>query len=184
MKGIVSAEVAEPYAQALMSIAKTHNITEQIGNDVRGLIELLKSSPELNVLLANPFVTEENKKAVIERIIGEQVHHFSLNFLKLLVDRRRIIFLAEICEQYLVLLRELNQTVLAEITAAIALSEEQEQSVRQKVLQLTTAQNVEFRTTIDPELIGGVIVKVGSQIIDASLRGQLRRISLRLSSAT
>jgi F-type H+-transporting ATPase subunit delta len=184
MKGnLVSAEVVEPYAQALISVAKTHGITEEIGNDARALIDLLKNSSELRNFIENPFVSEENKKAVLERVVGEEINAYTRNFLKLLVDKRRILFLAEISEQYLALLRELNQTVLAEITSAIALTEEQQRLVREKVLQITNARNVEFNTTIDPELIGGVIVKVGSQIIDASLRGQLRRIGIRLNSA-
>jgi F-type H+-transporting ATPase subunit delta len=78
----------------------------------------------------------------------------------------------------------LKQTVLAEVTSAVELSESQQQSVREKVTAMTGAQQVELDTKIDPELIGGVIITVGSQVIDASLRGQLRRIGLRLSSST
>jgi F-type H+-transporting ATPase subunit delta len=84
--------------------------------------------------------------------------------------------------QYLALLRQLNQTVLAEITSAVPLTETQQQAITEKVIALTNARQVEIETKIDSELIGGVIIKVGSQVIDASLRGQLRRISLRLSS--
>jgi F-type H+-transporting ATPase subunit delta len=89
-----------------------------------------------------------------------------------------------ICKQYRVLLRDLNQTVLAEIVSAVELSDAQKESVRQKVVEMTSARQVELETHIDPDLIGGVIIKVGSQVIDASLRGQLRRISVRLMSTT
>jgi F-type H+-transporting ATPase subunit delta len=71
---------------------------------------------------------------------------------------------------------------LAEITSAIPLTETQQQAITEKVIALTNARQVEIETKIDSELIGGVIIKVGSQVIDASLRGQLRRLSLRLSS--
>jgi F-type H+-transporting ATPase subunit delta len=81
-----------------------------------------------------------------------------------------------------VLLRQLNQTVLAEITSAVPLTEGQQQAITEKVITLTKAAKVELATKIDSDLIGGVIIKVGSQVIDASLRGQLRRLSLRLSS--
>lgn len=106
-----------------------------------------------------------------------------MNFLKILVDRRRIGFLLGICQHYQSLLRKLKQSVLAQVTSAVELNEAQQQSVREKVLALTNAQQVELETKIDPDLIGGVIIKVGSQVIDASLRGQLRRIGLRLNSA-
>ena len=93
-----------------------------------------------------------------------------------------MLFLEPILEQYLVLLRQLNQTVLAEVTSAVPLTEAQEQAIKEKVIAITNARQVELETKVDSELIGGVIIKVGSQVIDASLRGQLRRLSLRLSS--
>jgi len=95
-----------------------------------------------------------------------------------MVDRRRILLFAEICQQYLAILRELNQTVLAEVISE--LTEEQQQAVRDKVIAMTNAARVELDSKLDPDLIGGV-TKVGSQVIDASLRGQLPTF-LRLSS--
>jgi F-type H+-transporting ATPase subunit delta len=88
-----------------------------------------------------------------------------------------------IFQQYLVLLRQLKQIALAEVISAVRLTEAQQQAVKDRVIALTNAREVELDTKIDRELIGGVIIRVGSQVIDASLRGQLRRISLRLSGA-
>ena len=98
----------------------------------------------------------------------------------LLVDRGRIILLEGVCQQYLSMLREMNQTVLAEVTSAVPLTDEQQQSIKEKVKGMTNAREVELETSINSEIIGGVIIKVGSQVIDASLRGQLRRLSLAL----
>lgn len=185
MKGsLLSAEVLEPYAEALMSIAQSDNLVERLSEDVTALLNLLKESPELDQFLSNPIIKGEDKKAVLDRIGGEQFHPYMMNFLKILVDRRRIIFLEGICQHYQALLRKLNQTVLAEVTSAVELSEAQQQSVREKAMALTNAHQIELDTKIDPDLIGGVIIKVGSQVVDASIRGQLRRIGLRLSSAT
>lgn len=174
-------EVVEPYTQALMSVAKTHNLTEQIGEDVRALLNLLANSEELRNFIANPIVKPEDKKAVLQQVIGESINPFLRNFLLLLLDRRRIVLLEGICQQYLALLRQLNQTVLAEVISAVELTESQQQAVRAKVTDMTHAEQVELETKLDPELIGGVIIKVGSQVVDASLRGQLRRLSLRLA---
>ncbi len=183
MKGssLVTSEIAEPYAQALMSVAQSSNITEQVGEDVRSLLSLLENSEELRLFLANPFVGDADKKGVLQRIAGE-LHAYTRNFLMLLVDRRRVIFLEAIGQEYLSLLRKLNQTVLADVTSAVPLSEGQQQAVREKVQGMTGARSVELQTKIDRDLIGGVIIKVGSQIIDASLRGQLRRIGIRLGA--
>lgn len=181
---IVQAEIIEPYAQALMSVAQEHNITEQIGEDMRGLLNLLENSEELQQFLANPFIVDEDKKNVLGQIAGDNVQPFTRNFLMLLVDRRRILFLEGIAKQYRALLRKLNQTVLAEVTSTVPLTESQQDAVRDKVRAMTTANQVELEMKTDPDLIGGVIIKVGSQVIDASLRGQLRRIGVRLNTST
>ena len=177
-----TAEVSQPYAQALLSIAQSQNLTEEVGGDARTFIGLLTGSQELTSFLSNPFVKPENKKNVLKQLLGEGVNLCLRNFLLLLVDRRRIAFLEPILQQYLALLRQLNQTVLAEITSAVPLTQTQQQAITEKVITLTKARQVELATKIDSDLIGGVIIKVGSQVIDASLRGQIRRLSLRLSS--
>ncbi|CDN12269.1 MAG: F0F1 ATP synthase subunit delta [Richelia sp.] len=180
---VAMAQIAQPYAQALMSVAQGNNITDQIGEDVRGLLNLLKESDQLRNFIDNPFIDANDKKAVLGRVLGEEVNPSLRNFLMLLVDRRRISFLSDICEQYLVLLRQLTQTVLAEVTSAVPLSESQSQTIREKVMAMTSARQVELETNVDGDIIGGVIIKIGSQVVDASLRGQLRRLSLRLTTS-
>jgi F-type H+-transporting ATPase subunit delta len=179
---LVSGQILEPYAEALMSIAQSNNLTEQFGEDFRSLLALIQNSPELRDFLENPVLKPEDKKAVIRRIAGEGANSYLVNFFMLLVDRRRIIFLEGIGQKYLELLRKLNNIVLAEVTAAVELNDSQKQSISAKVQQMTGAQSVELGVSIDPSLIGGVIIKVGSQVLDASLRGQLRRITLNLGS--
>jgi F-type H+-transporting ATPase subunit delta len=183
MKGSsLSLEIAEPYAQALMSVAQSNNLTERFGDDLRGLLSLLENSPELKECLTSPVIKENNKKAILERIIGSDAHPYLQNFLKLLIDKRRLVFIEAVCQQYLDLLRKLTNTVLAEVTSATELNQEQRNAVTEKVKSLTAARAVELKTSVNTDLIGGVVIKVGSQIFDASLRGQLRRISLSLGS--
>jgi len=71
---------------------------------------------------------------------------------------------AEICQQYLAILRELNQTVLAEVISAVELTEEQQQAVRDKVIAMTNAARVELDSKLDPDLIGGVITKLALMV--------------------
>jgi len=179
---VAAAEVAQPYAQALLSIAQSKNLTEEFGEDARTFLGLLRADKQLQNFFSNPFIQSENKKALIKQILGEGANPYLRNFLLILVDKRRIAFLESIFQQYLALLRQLNQTVLAEVISAVPLTEAQQQAIIQKVIAITNARQVELETKVDNELIGGVIIKVGSQVIDASIRGQLRRLSLRLTS--
>ena len=181
--GVVSGEIVEPYAQALMSLAQTHNLTDGFGEQIGSLVSLLENSEDLRDFIGNPVIKDEDKKAVLRQIVGDDANAYLLNFLLLLVDKRRIVFLEGICQKYLELLRQLKKTVLAEVISATELDKSQQDSVAKKVKAMTKAQAVELKTKIDPDLIGGVIVKVGSQVLDASIRGQLRRISISLNSA-
>ncbi len=178
----VNTQVLQPYASALMSLAKSNNLSEEFGNEIRSLLGLLESSQELREFLGNPLIKPDAKKAVIKQIAGEDMNPLMRSFLSLLIDKGRILFLEGIGKQYLTQLRELNQTVLAEVTSAVPLSDAQQQTVREKVQAMTSARQVEIETKIDADLIGGVVIKVGSQVIDASLRGQLRRLGIRLAS--
>jgi F-type H+-transporting ATPase subunit delta len=178
---IVSAEIFEPYASALMAIAQSQNLVDRFSQDVSSLLDLLRESEDLRALLTNPLAKNEAKGVVLQRIVGDEIHPTIRNFLMVLVERRRIMFLEGICKQFQALVRQLNKTVLAEVTAAVPLNDGQRQSISDKVIAMTGAHHVELEVKTDPELIGGVIIKVGSQVVDASLRGQLRQIGLRLT---
>jgi F-type H+-transporting ATPase subunit delta len=149
--------------------------------DVALILETLGESEELKLFLANPFVSEDAKKTAVGQLFGGKVNEMTLSFIKLLVDRRRAVCLEGICSEFQAQVRKLNQVVLAQVSSTVELNDAQKQNVRDRVMAMTNARSVEVETTIDPDLLGGVIIRVGSQIIDASLRGQLRRISYKLA---
>ena len=183
MKGsLYSSKIAEPYAQALMSVAKQQNLTDVFGDDMRSLLMLLDESPDFAAMLASPVVSDDDKKAILRSVLGSDANVNLVNFLMLVVDKRRIIFLAAIAEHYLAILRQFTNTVLAEVTSALKLTDAQKEQVTAKVKQLTGAQSVELETKVDPEILGGIVIKVGSQVFDSSLRGQLRRVGISLGT--
>lgn len=183
MARAVTAEILEPYAEALMSLAQAQNLTDRFGEEVAYLLKLLEESSDLRQFLASPVHSSQQKKAVVRQAFDGKVHPLMLNFLLLLVDRQRIAFLDGIGAHYQSLLRAFKKIELAEVTAAVALSSDQEQAITDKVKAMTGANAVELEVTLDPAIIGGVIIKVGSQVLDASIRGQLRRIGVSLSRA-
>jgi F-type H+-transporting ATPase subunit delta len=179
MNSAIAGQIAEPYADALMSLAEKTGAVDAIGNDIRALLTLFQDAPEFLALLQNPVVKSEDKKSVIRKV-GVGLNQFLINFMLLLVDKRRIVFVKGIAEKYLDRLRALENIALAEVTSAQPLNESQTTAISERIKQFTKASSVELKTSIDPDLIGGVIIKVGSQVIDTSIRGQLRRISLNL----
>jgi F-type H+-transporting ATPase subunit delta len=178
----VSQAVVAPYAEALLSLAQEQNNLDEIGKDVRLISNTLADSVELSQLFASPLIGANVKKGVIESVFGSQVNSVTKSFLLLLVDRKRIAFLGEIINEFKSLLRVIDQVSLAEITTALQLSGAQEDSLRDRVKALTKARSVELDIIVNPDLIGGVIIKVGSQVVDASIRGQLRRLKSSLTA--
>jgi F-type H+-transporting ATPase subunit delta len=178
----VSQAVVAPYADALISLAQEQNSLDAIARDVRLIGDTLSDSVELSQLFASPLIGANVKKGVIESVFGSQVNAFTKSFLLLLVDRKRIAFLSEIVKQFQALLRVIDGVALAEITSAFQLSRSQEDSLRDRVKKLTGAKSVELSITVNSDLIGGVIIKVGSQVVDASIRGQLRRLKTSLAA--
>lgn len=177
---IATSEVAAPYAQALLSIAKSKNSTDELNQTAGEFLSLLNESDDLSRFLANPIAEKEAKRGVINKVLGDGANQQMKNFMMLLVDKGRIALVQPILEEFRSLVREMNQTVLAEVISAIELTDEQKETVRQKVQGMTDAKSVELSTQVDSDLIGGVIVKIGSKVLDASIRGQIRRISLQL----
>ena len=177
----IGSVVLNPYADALMSLAQSQNLVDEFAGNCKDLLELLDESPELNLILANPIVKMADKKAILAKIVTDQIHPLMSNFLAILVERRRIGYLAGICKRYQAMIRDLKGIVLAEVTSAVALSDAQVQSVRDRVQGMTGSNSVEIVTNVDPEIIGGVIIKVGSQVIDSSLRAEIRRLGLSIA---
>ncbi len=177
---IATSQVAAPYAQALLSIAQSKDKVDEISGITADLLTLLKESDGLSTFLASPIANTDAKRGVLTQILGDQTNQQMKNFLMLLIDKGRIYLVGPILQEFQSRVRELKQTVLAEVISAVELTDEQKETVRQKVLSMSDAQSVELESRVDPELIGGVIIKIGSQVLDASMRGQLRRIGLQL----
>ncbi len=180
---IATSEVSAPYAQALLSIAQSKDSVDELSKTAGELLNLLKGSDELSSFLVNPITDKDAKKGVLNKVLGNDANQQMKNFLMLLVDKGRIYLVTPILQEFQSRVRELKQTVLAEVISAVELTDAQKDTVRQKVQGMTEAKSVELETKIDPELIGGVIIQIGSQVLDASIRGQLRRISLQLGAS-
>jgi F-type H+-transporting ATPase subunit delta len=107
-----------------------------------------------------------------------------LNLLKLLADRQRIGYLDSVLERFLELYRDQNQIALATVTSAEALSDDQLANITEQVKSVAGTDKIEINTAVDPALIGGFVLKVGSKVIDASLSGQVRRLGLALAKVS
>lgn len=174
--------VAKRYASALFEVAKRDAILDSVGEDLAMVERLLKESANLRTLFVQPMITDERKIKMVTDIFGDRITATSLNFLKLLIRKRRTDIVDEVIEEFRTLLRDHLGIVDATAQTAATLSAEQLDRLTKSLVQLT-GKKVNLTTEIDPHLIGGVVVRIGDYIIDGSLRGRLERLEQHLLGA-
>jgi F-type H+-transporting ATPase subunit delta len=176
--------ITTPWAEAFLQLSEANGEIDAVIDQARTLLALWKESPDLRAALASPVLEVEAKKAALTKLFAEQLSPQFLNLLKLLTDRQRIGMLDAVLERLLELYREQNGIALATVTSAEALSEEQLAQITEQVKSVAGTDKVEINTAVDPALIGGFVLKVGSKVIDASLSGQVRRLGLALAKVS
>ena len=174
---IVLSKVAEPYAEALLDLAKSNDSLKETTNDMNIVSQFLANSSDLKKFLGNPLITKDAKKNVIKDILGEQISGSTLKFLLVLVDKGRIEVLEVIAQKFLELSYKQDSIEIAKITSSIQLSAEQQKTIAEKLKAITGAKQIKLALKVDPQLIGGFTIEIGSKMIDTSIRGQLRQIS-------
>jgi F-type H+-transporting ATPase subunit delta len=177
---IVLCKVAEPYAEALLDLAKSNNSLQDMTNDMNIVSQFLANSSDLKKFLSNPLITKDAKKNVVKDVLGEQIDGRTLKFLLLLVDRGRIQLLENVAEKFLELSYKQESIEIAKITSSIKLSADQQKEIAEKLKIITGAKQIKLALKVDPQLIGGFTIEIGSKMIDTSIRGQLRQISTLL----
>jgi len=183
---MVSSAVASRYADALVDVVtgpKAAADPQQVARDLRQFAGLVASSPELSNALTTPAVPAARKRAVAGRL-AEQLGFgpITRNFLFVLIDHRRIAEVGDIAEAFEILLDERLGYTRAEIGTAAELDERQRAALVGKLEQLT-GKRVRPRFTLDPDLVGGVVARIGSTVYDGSVKGQLRNLQRRLQTS-
>jgi len=179
---IVLSKVAEPYAEALLDLAKSNDSLKETTNDMNIVSQFLANSSDLKKFLGNPLITRVAKKNVVKDILGEQIGGSTLKFLLLLVDRGRIEVLDSIAQKFLELSYKQESIEIAKIISSIQLSAQQQKDIASKLKVITGAKQIKLALKVDPQLIGGFTIEIGSKMIDTSIRGQLRQISSLLGA--
>lgn len=176
--------IATPYAEALLQVAEARQEIDTVAEQARAVLVLWNQSAELRAAMASPVLEPQAKKDALSKLFDGQITPSFQNLLKLLADRQRIAVLDAVLMRFLELYRELRNITLAQVTSATPLSEEQQQQLNDKVRAIAGSKTVEFDLAVDPALIGGFIVSMGSRVIDASLSGQVRRLGLALAKVS
>ncbi len=162
------------YATALFAVAKEDGKLEEFGASLRALGGLLEANPEVEMALVSPVYPADIKQKIVDELIKAlSIEGILVNFLGLLVDRRRIQYLASIISSYEELMDEEMGVVRAVVKTAVSMTPELEASIA-KIMADISGKKVVLRSEVDPAIIGGVVARIGDTVWDGSIRSQLR----------
>jgi F-type H+-transporting ATPase subunit delta len=173
---LISSNIAKRYARAFFAIAAEEKRYEEFSRELGGFSAVLKENKNLGEFLANPVFDQPDKKAVLESVLEKiRVSPMTANFLKLLVDKRRIGILSDIEGSYRELMDDALKKVRVSVTTAFPLTGELSVRLQTKLEELT-GREVELNVLEDQSLLGGIVVRVGDTLYDGSIRTQLDNI--------
>jgi F-type H+-transporting ATPase subunit delta len=168
--------VAERYATALFELASDERVVETVSSDFATLKSLLGESPELARLVKAPVFSAEQQKLGMDAVLGRmEASPLTVRFVLTLAKKRRLAALGRIIDAYEQRIAEQKGEVKADVTAARVLSEAETRDLK-RVLKEKLGRDARLSTRVDPALLGGLVVKVGSRMIDSSLRTKLESL--------
>lgn len=181
--GATSAGLADRYATALFDLAEDQGAIDEVLSDLDALEGAIVENDELRRLLHSPLAQRgEQERAVVALVERSGGNKLTANFLGVLAQHRRLFAFKAIVEAFRRKVAAARGQVEAEIVAAAPLSDEQVETLREAIARYVGAE-ILLQTRVDPDLLGGLTVRVGSRMVDASLRTKIARLETTLKGA-
>lgn len=169
--------VAQRYSDALVNIAKEGKLTfEKISDDLNVIKEILTQSKDLNDFLMNPLISDDDKKEIIDKVFSKEIDTLTVNFLKLLVDKKRFNIFYEVINAYNKALDDINNISRVNVTSAVTMTEDSKKKLKIK-LEEKLKKNVVLDLSINPDIVAGLVIRIGDNVIDMSLKHKLEDLS-------
>jgi F-type H+-transporting ATPase subunit delta len=172
-------KLANRYAEALFRAARDAGAVDRVGEEFAQLERAIVSTPELHMLLSHPEISVERKMAVVQEVFGNSFLATVFLFLRLLLKGQRLVLLSAIAEQYQELTNRWRGIVPGEVRTVIPLTDGQRTRLEAALNRLVSGRVV-LKNRIDPEILGGVVVRLSDRIIDGSVRHRLARLRATL----
>ncbi len=175
--------VAGRYATALFELAVDRSVIDDVANDLQQLQAMINESADLRRLIRSPLFSRDQQSDAMGAVLTSAgLSELVRNFVGVVAGNRRLFALEGMIGAYRSLVAQYRGEVTAEVTSATPLSDTQRSAVEQALKQ-AIGSNVSVDAEIDPDLIGGMVVRVGSRMVDSSLRTKLQRLQLAMKGA-
>ena len=172
--------IADRYAQALFEVGEETQTTNELYQELSELVVILNENKDLYNFLKSPLIGREDKKNVMKNIFENQLSDNMNNFLKIVIDKDRMSAIENIKESYKNLLNDKNNILEGTAITAVSLNEKEIKDL-EKNLSTKYNKNVTLTNVVDETILGGVLVKLGNEEIDGTIRTRLSRMKKQLS---
>lgn len=174
MKTGTAAHIADIYARSLLELAEQSRSVEAVANDLETVSMLLEQNPDFEAFLASPYFAEQTKRDLVRKVFTGKLQALTLNFLSVMIDHDRGMFLPAIIGRYRQLYRVYQGYRTVEVTVAQPMSDEQAEKLSRELAQALQAK-VDLDVHVDPSIIGGVVIRYDDKMVDNSVKGRLAR---------
>jgi F-type H+-transporting ATPase subunit delta len=174
-------EIARVYARSLFEVATEHDKLDVVRDQVGQFADALSESPELQTFLFSPYFSTEEKKDGLAKAVTD-ADEIVDNFLALLLEKHRMPVIFRIRREYDRLWEEANRLLPVQITSAVELDPSVAERIGDEIGR-QTGRTVELTSSVDPDVIGGIVVRVGNSILDASIRTRLENLRKQVAKA-
>ena len=174
-------EIARVYARSLFEVAQEHDKLDVVRDQIAEFADALDGSRELQTFFFSPYFTTEEKKQGLDKAL-EGEDDVVRNFLAVLIENHRMPALFRIRRELDAMWREVNKLLPVQVTSAVELDEAVTRQIGEEIGRQTGRQ-VELTTNVDPDVLGGIVLRVGNSILDASIRTRLENLRKQVAKA-
>jgi F-type H+-transporting ATPase subunit delta len=167
------------YAKALYQLADEKGRVDEVYDELRDLSTLFKDSKELYALLTSPKVDRKEKKRIIRDTLGPVCSRLTVYFLLTLIDKNREVLIPFMSEEFKEILDDVHNRIDVEVTSAIRLEDDMLRRIKD-ALSRVLQKEIVLQPRVDPDILGGIIVRVEDTVLDSSLKGRMERLRERM----
>jgi F-type H+-transporting ATPase subunit delta len=174
-------EIAQVYARSLFQVASEHDRTDEIREQLGEFTGALEENRDLQVFFFSPYFSTQEKQDGLDRAVTGADDIF-VNFLKLLIENHRMPVIFRVRRGYEALWEEANRLLPVSVTSAVELDDETVRQLGDRIAE-QTGRHVEMTTHVDADILGGMVVRVGNSVLDASVRNRLDQLRRNVARA-
>ncbi|WGH74738.1 ATP synthase F1 subunit delta [Tenacibaculum tangerinum] len=169
------ARTALRYAKAILNLAKDSGSEALVNDNMKLIVETIAESDDLQTMLKSPVIKAADKCNVLNALFGDKVNNIVKGLFNLLEENKRMIMLENIAKQYTVIYDSHKNMQVAKVTTAVALTKELEEKIQAKIVALT-GNSASIENIVNPDILGGFILRVGDVQYDASISNQFNEL--------